>query len=165
MANSQIRGGQIGPLDLTTEVTGLLPVANGGTGSATLAGAGIANLTGTQTLSGTRFVPRVVTVSSNATPTLNTDTADVAQMLTLATTVTSMTTNLTGSPNHGDDLLIEIKDNGTTQALTWGAKFLLSGSVPQFLTNTVVSKVHRSFFIYDTNKTAWMLMAVDLIGY
>jgi hypothetical protein len=32
MANSQIRGGQIGPLDLTTEVTGILPVANGGTG-------------------------------------------------------------------------------------------------------------------------------------
>ena len=37
-------------LPLTTGVTGTLPIANGGTGASTLAGAGIATLTGTETL-------------------------------------------------------------------------------------------------------------------
>lgn len=37
MPKTQVGGSQIGPLDLTTEVTGVLPIVNGGTGSTALA--------------------------------------------------------------------------------------------------------------------------------
>lgn len=151
-------------LNLTEQVSGVLPVANGGTGSTTLAGAGIPTLSGPQTMSGTRLPPRLVTVSSSATPTLNTDNADVAQMLSLATNVTNMSTNQTGTPNHGEDLLYEIK-SASSQTIAWGALFLVSGAVPQLLTVTVAGKIHRSFYIWDSVKTAWLCMAVDLIGY
>ena len=51
-------------LPLTTGVTGTLPVANGGTGSATLAGAGIVLTTGTQSIAGTKTFSGIVNFSS-----------------------------------------------------------------------------------------------------
>jgi hypothetical protein len=51
-------------LPLTTGVTGTLPVANGGTGSSTLAGAGIVTTTGTQSIAGTKTFSDIVNFSS-----------------------------------------------------------------------------------------------------
>lgn len=75
----------------------------------------------------------------------------------LATAITSMTTNLSGTPANFDKLTIRIKDDGTARAITWGASFVASG-VP-LPTTTVASKVMTVGFIYDTVKTAWGCVA------
>ena len=78
----------------------------------------------------------------------------------LATAVTSMTTNLSGTPANFDKLFIRIKDNGTARAITWGSKFANDG-VP-LPTTTVASKVLTVGFIYDTVAAVWGCVAVAL---
>jgi len=51
-------------LPLTTGVTGTLPVANGGTGAATLNGAGIVTTTGTQSIAGVKTFTDIINISS-----------------------------------------------------------------------------------------------------
>lgn len=151
-------------INLVEQVQGILPVGHGGTGNATLAGAGIATLTATQTLTATRLSPRVATISSSATPTLNTDTCDLALMITLGAAVTSMTTNLSGTPTDGQLLMIRIKDNGTARAITWGASFQSSG-VATLLASTVISKTHHVGLVWDAAVSKWTCLACDSAGY
>ena len=107
---------------------------------------------------GARFVPRVTTITSAATPTVNTDATDAVTITALATAITSVTTNLTGAPNDFDRLVFRIKDNGTLRAIAWGAKFVAGGvALP---TTTVANKVLTAGFIYDTTKAAWCCVAV-----
>lgn len=170
-------------LDLSSgeQVQGTLPVANGGTGAATLTGivkgAGTGSFTAatagtdyltpgaTQTVTATRIAPRVITTNApGATPSMNTDNADIYIFTGLAAAITSMTTNLTGTPNNGDQLLIRFTDNGTARAITWGAKFGSSG-VATLLATTVASAVHTVGLIWDSNKSLWVCLAVDATGY
>jgi hypothetical protein len=75
----------------------------------------------------------------------------------LATAVTSMTTNLSGTPANFDKLFIRIKDDGTARAITWGASFVASGvALP---TTTVANKVTTVGFVYDSVKAAWGCVA------
>jgi hypothetical protein len=53
---------------LTTGVTGTLPIANGGTGATTLAGASIATYTGTETLTNKTLTSPVLTTPALGTP-------------------------------------------------------------------------------------------------
>lgn len=106
---------------------------------------------------GARFVPRVTTITSSATPTINTDNCDAVTITALATAITSMTTNLTGTPNNFDRLTFRIKDDGTARAITWGASFVASGvALP---TTTTLNKVTTVGFIYDSVKVAWGCVA------
>lgn len=41
------------------------------------------------------------------------------QITGLAQAITSMTTGLTGTPNAGDMMMIQITDNATARAITW----------------------------------------------
>ena len=77
----------------------------------------------TATVSNKRWTRRVVAVSSSATPTINTDNTDVAYITGQATNITSFTTNITGTPNNGDCLIIDITDDGTPRTLAFGSKF------------------------------------------
>jgi len=71
----------------------------------------------------------------------------------LAEAITSMTTNLSGTPSNFDSLVIRIKDNGTARAITWGTSFEAKGvALP---TTTVLSKVLTVGFIYDTVTSKW----------
>lgn len=113
----------------------------------------VADLTTAQTLTNKRVTPRVGTTTSSATPTINTDSYDMYSITALATAITSMTTNLSGTPTNGQKLLIRIKDDGTARAITWGASFEAKGvSLP---TTTVISKVLTVGFIYDTVTSKW----------
>jgi hypothetical protein len=111
----------------------------------------------TDTLTNKRITPRITTISSSATPTINTDNCDAVTITALAAAITSMTTNLSGTPNNFDRLLIRIKDDGTARAITWGASFEAKGvALP---TTTVLSKVLTVGFLYDTVTSKWGCVA------
>lgn len=100
---------------------------------------------------------KTTTLSSSGTPTINTGTSQLnfVNITALAAAITSMTTNLTGSPIAGDRLYFLIKDNGTARAITWGASFTAMGvALP---TTTVISKFLTVGFIY--NGTTWGCVA------
>jgi hypothetical protein len=119
----------------------------------------------TDTLTNKRITHRVSSTSGpGATPSMNTDNDDIFIFTALAAAITSMTTNLTGTPNDGDHLLVRFTDNGTARAITWGAKFGSSG-VATLLATTVISKVHNVFLVWDATKSLWVCMAVDATGY
>lgn len=102
--------------------------------------------------------PRVGTVASSATPTINTNHVDHFRITALAAAVTDMSTNLTGTPVDGQKLHISITDNGTARALTWGATFEAS-TVP-LPTTTVISTRLDVDFIWNTVTSKWRCLQV-----
>lgn len=109
-------------------------------------------------------LPRINSTASSATPSINTDTTDQFNITALAAAITSMTTNLTGTPVDGQTLFIRIKDNGTARAITWGASFVSSG-VATLPATTVVSKTHTVGLKYDSAAAKWVCLAADATGY
>jgi hypothetical protein len=103
--------------------------------------------------------PRVGTVASSATPTINTDNFDLYRVTALAVAVTSFTTNLTGTPVDGQRLIISITDNGTARAITWGAKF--EASTVALPTTTVISTRLDVEFVWNTVTAAWRCQRVS----
>lgn len=130
---------------------GVLYVKASGTGST--GWVKIPTISTTDTLTNKRVTPRVTTITSSATPTINTDNCDAVTITAQAGAITSMTTNLSGTPNNFDELIIRIKDNGTARAITWGSSFEAKGvALP---TTTVISKVLTVAFIYDSVTSKW----------
>lgn len=110
-----------------------------------------------QTLSNKRNMSRITTITSSATPTINTDDCDAVTITALAANITSMTTNLSGTPNNFDKLIIRIKDDGTQRSIVWGASFAAKGvALP---TATSVGKILQALFIYDSVATIWGCVA------
>lgn len=105
------------------------------------------------------FARRVVTVTQSATPTINTDNTDVANITGLAQAITSMTTNLSGTPNPYDSLIVCITDNGTARAITWGTKFEPS-TVP-LPTTTSISALLMVGFFWNSVSSKWHCVAVS----
>lgn len=72
-----------------------------------------------------RKLPRVLTIeSAYATPAINTDLYDSVVFSNINTAITSMTSNLSGTPTDTQSLLVVFKDDGTARAITWGSKFV-----------------------------------------
>lgn len=152
----------------------VVTVPQGGSGAATLTGLVKGNGTSamtavtaptgtvvgtsdTQTLSNKRTTPRVTTITSSATPTINTDNCDAVSITALALAITSMSSGLSGTPADFDKLIIRIKDNGTARAISWGASFVAKGqSLP---TTTVISKLLTVGFIWDAVAGSWGCVA------
>lgn len=113
--------------------------------------------TDTQPLTNKRVTPRVTSIVSNANPTINTDNCDAVTITAQAEAIASMTTNLSGTPNNFDKLIIRIKDDGTARTIDWGASFEAKGvALP---TTTVISKVLTVGFLYDTVISKWGCVA------
>jgi hypothetical protein len=111
-----------------------------------------------QTLTNKRITQRVTTIVSSATPTINTNNCDAVNITDLATAITSMTTNLSGTPTNFQKLIIRIKDNGTARAITWGASYSnLGATLP---TTTVSNKLTTVGLIYNTVTLTWGCVAV-----
>lgn len=121
-------------------------------------GKGDVTKTGTETLTNKRITKRVGTVASSATPTINTDNYDAYTITALATNITSMTTNLSGTPTDFQSLTIRIKDNGTLRTITWGASFQ-DGGVKLPIT-TKAGKVLLVGLIYNSTDSKWTCEAV-----
>ena len=95
------------------------------TGLSLASGALSATLTpsSTNTFTNKRWTARVGSTTSSATPTINTDNYDIYKLTAQAADITSMTTNLSGTPVDGD--ILEIQITGTAaRAITWGSSFV-----------------------------------------
>lgn len=97
------------------------------------------------------------TVTSHATPSINTDACDIFTITAQAEAITSMTTNLTGTPVNGQKLIIRIKDDGTARGITWGASFASRGAT--LPTTTVLGKYHYIGFMYNSTASVWDCVA------
>ncbi len=118
----------------------------------------VPSISSTNTLTNKRVTPRVTTISSSfGTPTINTDNCDAVTLTGISAAITSMTTNLSGTPSNFDKLIVRFKDDGTPRAITWGASFVAEGvALP---TTTTASKVTTVGLIYDSVKAAWGCVA------
>lgn len=99
--------------------------------------------------------PQVQTLTSSATPTptfLN-DQLDITAQAVAITTFT----NPTGTAIHGRRLLVRIKDNGSSQTISWGTVYAPMGqSLP---TSTPAGKWMVLGFIYDNTRSKFDLIA------
>jgi len=137
-------------------LAGTLNIANGGTGSTSLAGASIATYTGTETLTNKRINPRFLSQTSTAT--LAPDISAYDQYNLTAQAATLSVSAPIGTPVDGNKLIFRILDNGTARAITWNATYTVIGvTLP---TTTTVSKTTYVGCIYNANNTRWDVIAV-----
>lgn len=126
----------------------------------TWVGTAAANFTAssTVTLSNKRITKRVLASSANsATPTINTDNYDVVVLTGQTTTITSMTTNLTGTPVSGDKLQIAI--TGTSTGITWGASF--EASTVALPSTTMTTARLDILFTWNATTSKWRVYTVS----
>lgn len=158
-------GGDIGgtassPQVTATHLSAALPISQGGTGSTTK---NFADLSTSQSLTNKTIVQRVVVLSAASniyTP--NSSTADQVRISSPAANFT--VANDTGSPVDGQKMLMRILSGATAYTATWSSGYKSSG-IASLPTSLVASKTVTCGFIYDSNSTAWVLIAVDAVGY
>jgi len=148
-------------LPLTTGVTGTLPIANGGTGASTLAGASIPTYSSTDTLTNKRITARVNAQTTTTSPwAWNSNSFDQQSFSALANALTINAD--AGTPTDGQKTIFRFKDNGTARALTWttgtSKSFRAVGVV--LPTSTVVDKTVYVGCIYNTLDSRWDVVAV-----
>ncbi len=107
----------------------------------------------TVTLTNKRIRIRTNTVTSSATPSINTDSTDEFTITALSTDITSFTSGLSGTPDNGDMLLIRILDNGSARTISWGASFSQRGAA--LPSTTVASKYLYVLFIWNSTASSW----------
>jgi hypothetical protein len=164
-----------GKVVLTTDVSGVLPVANGGIGVGTLTGIPLANGTspftaavaGTdyagiatvQTLTNTFVQPRVLSATINNTTV--TPTASLYDVIVVAVT-TSVTIGSPGAGTDGQKQIFRIKDNGTTAGINYNAIFRAVG-VPM-PSATIPGKTLYIGTSYNATDSAWDVIAYTVQG-
>lgn len=114
--------------------------------------------TATQTVTNKRITKRVTSAASGgATPTMNTDTADMFIWTAQAAAITNFTTNISGTPTDGQTLWIALTDNGTARAITWGTSF--EASTTALPTTTVISTRLDIGFVWNATTSKWRCLA------
>lgn len=103
--------------------------------------------------------PIVTTEASSATPTIDVDIADIHRITALATNISSMSSGLSGTPYHGQKLIIEFLDDGTGRTISWGASYRAT-NMP-LPTTTTASKLLRAGFMYDSADSVWDCVATS----
>lgn len=111
----------------------------------------------TDTLTNKRVTKRAPTITQSATPTINTDSTDYAEITGLAQDITSMTTNLSGTPVKGDTLWISITGTAA-RAITWGTSF--EASTVALPTTTVTTNRLDVGFTWNVATSKWRCIAV-----
>lgn len=111
----------------------------------------------TATLTNKRITKRVTSETSSATPTINTDNCDIHKITALATNITSMTTNLSGTPTDGQPLIIQITGTAA-RTITWGSSF--ESSTVTLPSTTVSTNRLDVGFLWNSATSKWRCVAV-----
>lgn len=106
------------------------------------------------------LAPRIGTTASSATPTINTDNYDQFNITALAAAITSMTTNLAGTPVDGQELWLRFTASAADRAITWGASF-----IGTLLATVLNGKTHWQRLRYDSVAAKWAGVYADTTGY
>ncbi len=119
----------------------------------------IPSISSTNTLTNKRVTPRITTISSEASPTFNTDNCDILDITAQAADITSMTTNQTGTPTEGQKLIIRIKGTAA-RAITWGTLFA-AGTDVALPTTTTTTTTLICGFIWNSGPATdcWQIVA------
>jgi hypothetical protein len=118
----------------------------------------IPSISSTNTLTNKRVTRRLTTTNApGATPTTNTDNVDIMNFTGVGTAITSMTTNLSGTPNDGDLVEFRFIDDGTARAITWGTSF--AATTVALPTTTVISTCLRVLFEWRAASSKWECLA------
>lgn len=118
----------------------------------------IPSISSTNTLTNKRVTRRLTTTNApGATPTTNTDNVDIMNFTGLNTAITSMTTNLSGTPSDGDLVEFRFLDDGTARGITWGATF--AATTIALPTTTVISTCLRVLFEWRAASSKWECIA------
>jgi hypothetical protein len=153
-------GGQINPLfALTTTGTPSSSTYLRGDNTWATISAGDVTTSGVQTLTNKRINPRIGTITSSATPAIDTDTVDQFTITALATNISSMSSSLSGTPVEGQKLIIRIKDNGTPRGISWGASWRGMGVTLPIV--TTASKILYIGAVYNATDSIWDVIAVE----
>lgn len=105
----------------------------------------LATLAGNETLAGKRITKRSFSTASTAVPAINTDATDSFMITALATNISSFTTGMTGTPDHGDELEIWIQDNGMGHTIVWGSMWIESPDLTLPLITQVTGWLYMRF--------------------
>jgi ribosomal protein L21E len=128
------------------------------TGNSTVGGsqtvAGTLAVTGTSSL---RIAPRISASASTATLTPNIDSFNIYDLTAQAAALTLA--NPTGTPNNGDILIIRLKDNGTSQTISYGTAYTNISGLSN-LAATVVGKWHVIGMMYNAATTGWQIVSI-----
>lgn len=161
MAETRIRTAQleddgVSRADLNTTVSGRAVVRKivAGTGIS-LSSTGADTGTGDVTVNVAGAV-RDVTVTQSATPAINTDSGDFFEITGLTSNISSMTTNLTGTPSRGQKLWIAITGTAA-RTISWGASF--EASTAALPTTTVSTNRLDVGFVWNSVTSKWRCVA------
>ncbi len=112
-----------------------------------------------QSFIGGRVAKRVTLLNNpGSSPTINTDNCDVVNITGQASNITSMTTNLSGTPVDGDMLRFSITGTAS-RSITWGDSF--EASTVALPTTTVSTDRLDVGFLWNTATTKWRCVAVS----
>ena len=131
------------------------------TNAPTAGGVAIPTISSTNTLTNKRVTKRVAAYTGNSgTPlsAISTDNYDEIHITGQSTTITAMTP-ASSTPVSGDTLRINITDNATPVAITWGASFESSTAV---LPTTTVGGVRMDLaFVWNIVTSKWRLVGLS----
>ena len=118
----------------------------------------LATRNGAETLGGKRIIPRTTgNTGGGATPAISTDDNDMYFLLGQAVNITNMSTNLSGSPQHGEGFVIQI--TGTTSiTINWGSAF--EASTVALPTTTSGTNMLTVAFLYNGATSKWRCVGV-----
>lgn len=113
--------------------------------------------------------PSITTITSSATPAINTDNCTQFNITALATAITSMSSNLSGTPQDGQRLCGRIKDNGQLQTIAWGSSWrgfgrpLPAKTVPGG-TLYIEAEYNSADSVWDVLAVHRQLLPVQIVG-
>jgi len=101
-------------------------------------------------------LPRVYSTTSTSSLTPDVDSYDRIDITALAANITI--NNHSGTPINFQQLVIRIKDDGTTRTITWGSNYQSVGAT--LPTITPAGKIIYVGLIYNSNVSKWDCVAV-----
>lgn len=151
----QVIGYKLWPM---TSVTGVLAVANGGTGVSSLGTGAIVTTSATQTLTNKTIQSRMVVIADASSITINADITDVATQVNTQAAGTLTINAPTGTPYDGQKLVLRIKSTNV-QGYAWNAIFAGGTVVPLPISSSGSSKFDYIGLMYNSTLSKWLTVA------